>query len=71
MCSSVGHAGGAVGGSDDDGGMTLTITKNADGVADTDHGIRKNDTIIVATSGGTVRGLVESVTTAACDTAPL
>ncbi len=52
------------GGGGDSGGMKLTITKNADGVADTDHGIRVNDTVIVATSGGTVRGLVESVTTA-------
>ena len=52
------------GGTNDDGGMTLTITKNADGVDQTDHGIRVNDTVIVATSGGTVRGLVESVTAA-------
>jgi len=50
--------------SDDAGGMTLTITKNADNVADTNHGIRVNDTILVAAAGGTVRGLVESVTTA-------
>ena len=52
------------GGGGDSGGMKLTITKNADGVADTNHGIRVNDTVLVATSGGTVRGLVESVTTA-------
>ena len=60
------------GGSDDDGGGILTITDDIDGSGMTaaDHGIRVNDTVIVAQNGGTAKCLVESVSGATVDVLP-
>ena len=56
------------GGSNDDGGGTLTIGNDIDGnSAGANHGIRKNDTILIAQSTGIVRALVESVDGATVD----
>jgi len=60
------------GGGGDAGGGVLTITDDIDGSGMTaaNHGIRVNDTVIVANSGGTVKCLVESVSGATVDVMP-
>jgi len=60
------------GGGGDAGGGILTITDDIDGSGMTaaNHGIRVNDTVIVANSGGTVKCLVESVSDATVDVMP-
>ena len=56
------------GGSNDDGGGTLTIGNDIDGnTAGANHAIRKNDTLIIAQSTGVVRAIVESVDGATVD----
>jgi hypothetical protein len=60
------------GGGGDAGGGVLTITDDIDGSGMTasEHGIRVNDTVIVANSGGTVKCLVESVSGVTVDVMP-
>ena len=60
------------GGAGDAGGGVLTITDDIDGSGMTaaNHGIRVNDTVIVANAGGTVKCLVESVSGATVDVMP-
>ena len=60
------------GGGGDAGGGVLTITDDIDGSGMTaaNHGIRVNDTVIVANSGGTVKCLVESVSGVTVDVMP-
>ena len=53
------------------GGGVVTIGKDIDGIAaGANHGIRKNDTVVIASSQGTVKALVTAVASAAVTCAP-
>jgi hypothetical protein len=53
------------------GGGVVTIGNDIDGVAaGVNHGIRKNDTVVIASSQGTVKALVTAVADAAVTCAP-
>ena len=49
------------------GVVTCTVTKNADGLATTDHGVRAGDMVLVADGSTTARGFVKAATATTFD----